>query len=126
MNTSWNPINDDYHGNSPASLIFGGKSAMVTLTGLDMTSLLDILPAVRDFRTYAVGTLLSARAKKLVITERNTAANTWEADKAALMYSVSAQLSSTKELSLPVTFIILPDTSGYLFQKVPSYLGTRT
>ncbi len=124
--TNMIPITDDAHGAEPADYIFAGKSATVTIIGMNMSALLacnfwdgtDQLLARKGITD--IGNLMSAVASALIITE--TDSSIWQANKAIPVDPETMQLVSTIELQVPLMFLIIPDDNDKLFVTVGSYL----
>jgi hypothetical protein len=72
--------------------------------------------------TPKIGTLASAIAQQLDITEKDGSTK-WTAKKAFLRHPGQLALLSSKEISVPLTWIILPDDDDLLFSLVPVYIA---
>lgn len=125
--TSWSPVTDDAHGTEPADFIFSGKSAQVEVIGLNPAALKtcniwgDYGGLFQGAGINDIGELARDIGKKLEIIER-AAAYTWIALIAVPLDPDMLTLSSTTELVIPVTFLLVPDASDKLFSTFPSYL----
>ncbi len=121
--TGWTPIIDDMHGEEPASFIYTGKSMMIDIIALDEASVDTANPwasALLSIASNAVGTLGSAVAKTLKIIERD--ATYWFAERAIPLDPSELALSSTQEMRIPISFLIIPDANRKLFSATPAYV----
>jgi len=145
-------IQHDAGGLADVAIIHGGKSLIVSMDIIDVTApiarqLLDgifgcysndgaeavaslpTLPGDLTGLPAPIGSLASDVAQALVIQERATgrvpvaSALTWETDGAVLLDPTSILMSSTKEMTLGMQFILVPDAAGEIFQKVPTYIS---
>jgi len=129
--TSTLPITAQYGGVTPLSFIFGSKSLLVECIGIDLESLWTAQPwsggalMGYDLGGGPIGTLASALAQPLILTERNPA-NQWIANLAIPVDPNELRLSTTQEIRAPLTFLILPNDNLPLplFQTIPSYIAT--
>lgn len=127
--TSWAPVIADAYGTEPADFIFTGKAVQVEAAGLDVSA----LKAANIWGLYggllmsttncllAIGALASALGKQLDIVERE-GSFTWTALLSVPLDPDAMALVATTELTLPMTFLIVPDGNGKLFSVLPSYL----
>lgn len=129
-NTGVVPITDDHRGAVPGAYIFGGKSCIVELTGMELSKLKDADIWDGGVLTQAnqVGKLASAASKKLRIEERAYTAGEdlgayWLADLAFPTDPRAIGLRSTSEIAVPLVFVIIV-SAGKLFSHVPSYIQT--
>ena len=129
IRTTWTPVTDDEHGTEPVDFIFTGKAAQVEAVTLDTTLIKaagiwdaygGLLMGVTE-GLYAIGAKASALSQALSIVERQ-ASYTWAALRAVPIDPDQLALSSTSELLVPVTFLIVPDANGKLFSTFPSYI----
>lgn len=128
--TSWAPITDDAHGTEVADYIYGGKSAQVEVIGVDYAQL-KIANIFHDYQGLlasggaaglaTIGALASALGKQLSIVERGDVF-TWTALVCVPLDPDALNLLSTTELTVPITFLVVPDVNGKLFSTLPSYL----
>jgi len=131
VETRWEPITCDALGSAPADFIFTGKSCRVEIIGLDTSTLKTALAEIMEDtwgEINEVGYLMSGEANdtaitnvKLTMVERG-GAYTWEAEQCDILNTHDIILRSTQEFQLPLTFLVLPDSSGDLFQTLPSYI----
>jgi hypothetical protein len=125
VNTSLVPVTDDHGGGAPRSHIFGGKSVMVDIIGLDV-ALLKASGVWTDeiLMTGSIGALASGAGHTLIMQElyKSDSANRyWKAQTAFPLHPREINMRSTQELNFPITFVIIP-VSGVFFQVVPNYL----
>lgn len=120
---NWVPIIDDAHGAEPADYLWAGRIVTVECIGMheDLITLAD--PFDNVFGSgKVVGEHIgqSTTHSALAITERD-GTSAW---LAAHVEPVPADLllSATQELRVPLVFMILLDSSGYLFNTIPSYI----
>lgn len=127
-NTSLVPIVVDQYGTEPATHIFGGKSCVVEVIGIEADKLnaaniwdggVGSIVDVDDAST--VGTLAGTTAQSLTITERDGETQ-WIADRAFPTDPQQLGLKSMQELQLPLMFLIMINSSGQLFSTVPTYI----
>ena len=125
ITTSVQPVTNQSLGASHASMIFTGKSAIVEVVGIDFGTLWTVAPwaagQLLGLGTAKIGALASALAKPLIIVER-TSTNVWIAQLAVPVDPAEIGMRSTQEDRAPLSFLILPDADGLLFQTVPSYI----
>ena len=126
--TNWIPVTDQLHGNTPATYIFGGKSATVTMLGLDCsklktakTSLWPMTMLSTGGSTY-IGKTASAMACQLEILENGSDTADWVALWAVCRQPSELVLSSVQEVQVPLVWLILPDASKKLFDTYPAWL----
>ncbi len=120
---NWVPIIDDAHGAEPADYLWAGKIITVECIGLheDLITIAD--PFVNSLGTgKVVGEHIGQDTTHyaLAITERD-GVSIWAAAHVEPV-PVEMLLTATQELQVPLTFMILLDSSGYLFNTIPSYL----
>lgn len=120
---NWIPIIDDEHGAEPADYIWAGKIITVECIGMheDLITIAD--PFVNVFGSgKVVGEHIgqSTTHYALAITERD-GTSVWGAAHTEPVPS-ELLLTATQELRIPLTFMILLDSSGQLFNAVPSYI----
>lgn len=128
--TAWAPVTDDAHGTEPADYIYTGKSAQVEVVGIDPAQ----LKVANPFHAYGgllgsggaaglatIGALAYAIGKQLSIVERGEV-YTWTALVCVPLDPDILGLASTTELTVPITFLVVPDVNGKLFSTLPSYL----
>jgi len=122
---NWVPITDDAHGAEPADYLWAGKTITVECIGLHEDLITTANPFVVAFgNTAVVGEHLGQDISPqlaLTITERD-GSSIWSALNTEVL-PPELLLSSTQELQIPLTFLILPDANGKLFDTVPSYLA---
>jgi len=128
---SWVPITDDAHGTEPADFIFTGKAVQVEVAGVDVAA----LKAANVWHPYGglfgsggvaglpatIGALASALGKQLSIYER-IPTNVWTALIAVPLDPDTLALASTTDVSIPITFLVVPDANEKLFSTLPSYI----
>ncbi|KKM14031.1 hypothetical protein LCGC14_1710240 [marine sediment metagenome] len=129
--TSWVPVLDDAHGTEPVDYIFAGRSAQVEVAGVDVAQ----LKTCNIFHDYAgllgsggaagalatIGGLASALGKQLDIIERG-AVYTWTALLSVPLDPDTLGFTSTTDLQIPITFLIVPDSNAKLFSTLPAYI----
>ncbi len=128
--TSWAPITDDAHGTEPADYVYTGRSAQVDVVGVDPAQL-KITNLWHDYGGLlgsggaaglaTIGALAYALGKQLSIVERGDVF-TWTALVCVPLDPDLLGLVSTSELTVPITFLIVPDVNGKLFSTIPSYI----
>lgn len=126
--TTWTPVTDDAHGTEPADFIFTGKAAQIEVIALDTVA----VKAANIWGDYggifmgvtgglaAIGALASVIGKRVDIIERG-GVYTWTA-LCAVPIDPDLDLESTRELQIPVSFLIVPDVNGKLFSTFPAYI----
>ncbi len=120
---NWVPIIDDEHGAEPADYIWAGKIITVECTGLheDLITIADPFANVLG-SGKVVGEKIGVDTAHyaLSITERD-GTSIW---LAAHTEPIPAEmlLTATQELRIPLTFIVLLDSNGLLFNTTPSYI----
>lgn len=146
---TWEPINSDKYGTTPADFILVGKAATVSMvlqetaslkTAMDSDNMPDFASitqtdfdtanmigrvAITDYSDPPAGSG-GGYGGVLTITENygyGSDAETWVADVAIISEPDRILLSSQQEEQLSVTFIILPNENRRLFSTVPSYLS---
>lgn len=129
--TGWAPITDDAHGTEPADFIFTGKAVQVEASGVDVVKLL----AANIWHSYGglmgsggvagmaatIGALASVLGKQLTIVERDPT-HIWTALIAVPVDPDTLALTSTTEIVVPITFLVVPDANDKLFSVLPDYL----
>lgn len=122
----WEPITDDAHGRAPADWINTGKSCVIEVSSIEPSKAGGLLGGTKStsfkapFENY-VGTRAKESEQTLLITEWG-GANKWQC-QAVLASPGDLLLSSIRELNIPLSFLVVPDANGSLFQIVPSYIG---
>lgn len=136
LRTLWVPRSHQHSGNTPATAIFAGKNAQVSVVTFDTDQIKLAFAVAYDHQenkddifslgyypdtgySPAIGTLLSTRAKTLKLTQRDD--GIWQASKAFPLEPRQLTLQSTLEHQFPITFILLPDDDKKLFQTTPSF-----
>ena len=120
---NWVPITDDAHGAEPADYIWAGKILTVECVGMYEDSITTANPFAN---TLGSGKLVGEHIGQdtvhsaLQIIERNVA-HTWDAAHTEPL-PPELLLAATQELRVPLTFMILLDSSGLLFNNVPNYI----
>ena len=134
--SSWQPVNDDDHGEAPASFIQAGKGCTIQCAALNIANILALKAMWRGdlWSIYTggvstaskIGAKLSAVQIMLKIKERDfstDATSYWQADWVTPQDPPEILLSSVKELVIPLTWLIIPaPDTGKLFSHVPGYL----
>jgi len=122
-NTSLVPITDDHRGAVPGTYLFGGKSCVVEVIGMELEVLKDADIWDGGVLTQAdtVGTLASASGAALTITERD-GTSVWIADLAFPTDPRELGMRSTQEMNVPLTFVII-NVAGKLFSTIPAYVA---
>ena len=131
IRTSWIPVTCDMHGTEPADFIFGGKSAIVEAIFLDPAQVKLCDPwagfggiGMNKADGYKdVGGLASSDSigRALRITEAD-GTSIWIANIAVPTDPDPAAMRATQEQQLPLSFLIVPDSTNKLFSTVPSYI----
>ncbi len=120
---NWIPIIDDEHGAEPADYIWAGKLITVECVGMheDLITIADpFANSLGSGKVVGEHIGVDTTHYALQITERD-GTSTW---LAAHTEPVPADmlLNATQELRVPLTFIILLDSNGLLFNTLPSYI----
>ena len=128
--TDWSPITDDAHGTGPADYIFTGRAAQVEVVGVNVAQ----LKTANPWHDYGgllgsggaaglatIGALAYALGKQLSIVERGDV-YTWTALVCVPLDPDILGLSSTVDLGIPITFLVVPDVNGKLFSTLPAYI----
>jgi len=120
---NWVPIIDDEHGAEPADYIWAGRTITVECIGVNVEAgVLSGMFANTFGAGKAVGEIISGEnvlPKALQITERD--GSIWLANNTEPLPSALV-LAATRELDVPLTFMILFDSAGRLFNSIPSYI----
>jgi len=142
-NSQWEPILTDRTGGAGVAHVFSGKTCLLEMvlcekddgTGIGLKKITTLLadgllglssaddastPGFPTSPKVAIGTLASAIAVPIRINERGGSLY-WEGQKAFMLEPGEIPLTSTRELLLPVQFILLPDDNGDLLSTVPNY-----
>jgi len=122
----WEPIIVDYYGRVPIDFINTGVSAAVECIGVDPSAIATANPWIKDLFAFGnkVGALASAEfSKSLKIQERD--GQLWIASNAFLAGMADIPLLATRELAIPLTFIVLPDEDDKLWATLPSYFDSN-
>ncbi len=124
-NTSLVPITDDRRGAAPGTYLFGGKSCVIEIIGMNFSDIEDADiwdGGALQLGANGVGSLASTGAKSLVIVERDTI-STWTCN-AFPTDPRELNMKSTQEMNLPLLFVVVMDqATGKLFSTVPAYIG---
>jgi hypothetical protein len=131
----WEPIVCDSFGSEPVDYVAAGGGCQIEIIGLDINYVAIALMGILE-ETWGeiqkVGYLVSGEANdaavacvKVKITEGSLVggqAQVWEADKCAVANTHEIALRSTQEFQIPLIFNVLPNSTGSLFQMLPSYI----
>ncbi len=120
---NWVPITDDEHGAEPADYIWAGKILTVECLGMheDLITIADpFVNVLGSGKVVGEHIGVDTTHYALQITERD-GSSIWIAAHSEPV-PAAMLLAATQELRVPLTFMILLDSSGYLFNTIPSYL----
>lgn len=120
---NWIPILDDEHGAEPADYLWAGKIVVVECLGMYEDSITTAQPFDNVLGSgKVVGEHIGQDTTHypLSITERDTNFSWLAAHTEPLPPELL--LAATQELRIPLAFMILLDSNGYLFNTIPSYL----
>jgi len=120
---NWIPITDDAHGAEPADYIYAGKIITAECLGMyeDLITIANPFDNVfGDGKVVGESIGVSSTPRALQITERD-GTSIWLADHTEPV-PTEMLLAATQELRVPLTFMILLDSNGLLFNTVPSYI----
>ncbi len=122
--SSWIPIMDDAHGAEPADYIWAGKIITVECLGMHE----DLITIAQPFDNSLgsgknVGEHIGQDTahSALEVRERG-GVYIWKAAHTEPLPPELLQLVATQELRVPLAFMILLDTNGYLFNTIPAYI----